>query len=203
ASSVQVFSEAASFSVAHIMSGWIGATELAAHQIAINLASVTFMFINGISNAGAVVTGYALGEKNINKIVAAGIAALSWCMIFELCFFAVFLLFPDKLAGIYTSDKQVGQLAARLIFFAALFQLSDGLQNIAIGLLRGLQDVRFSAIISFISYWLIMIPLCYWFAFIQDMDIEGIWLGFVIGLLAVAVLLTVRYVYILKTLRFD
>lgn len=200
--SLQIFSEAAAFSVAHIMSGWLGEIELAAHQIAINLASITFMAIAGISAAGTVMLGFGLGAKNKPQIVLNGRTILGLSVVLEICFLLFFLFLHKQLPLLYTTQKEVIAMSSMLILLAVFFQLSDGMQNVAVGLLRGLQDVRIPATLAFISYWLVMIPACYVLAFKTSLGVRGIWIGFVIGLSTASILLLFRYRYVLKRLNF-
>jgi MATE family multidrug resistance protein len=108
-----------------------------------------------------------------------------------------------QLPLLYTNNKEVIEMSSTLILLAALFQLSDGMQNVAVGLLRGLQDVRFPATLAFVSYWLVMIPACYVFGFKTSLGVRGIWIGFVIGLSTACILLLFRYKYVLKRLSFS
>ncbi len=193
--SLQVFSEAAAFCSAHIMCGWIGELELASHQIAINLVSITFMTITGISAAGTIMTGYAFGAKDILGIRVNGNAAIILTLMFEVVFVIFFFATYNVLPLLYTNNIEVVTMASSLILLAVFFQLSDGLQNVAVGILRGIQDVRIPATIAFVSYWLIMIPTCYLLAFNFGLGVKGIWFGFIIGLSIAAILLTLRFRY--------
>jgi MATE family multidrug resistance protein len=194
-SALQVFSEAAAFSVAHIMSGWLDATSLAAHQIAINLASVTFMTITGISAAGTIMTGYAYGAKDPEAIRINGKAVLIMAVMIEGVYALLFFCLHGWLPGMYTTDGVVIPLASSLVLLAAFFQFSDGLQNVGIGLLRGIQDVRVPAIMALVSYWVVMIPACYLLAFRFGYGVSGIWIGFIIGLSTAAILLVGRFLW--------
>ena len=191
--SLQIFSEAASFSAAHVMCGWLGELELASHQIAINLASIAFMTITGISAAGTIMTGYAYGAKDSHGIRINGNSAIILTLMLELIFVVFFFTLHKVLPLLYTTDPKVIAMASSLILLAVFFQISDGLQNVAVGVLRGIQDVRVPAIIAFVSYWVIMIPACYLLAFKMGFGVRGIWLGFIIGLSIAAILLTLRF----------
>ncbi len=191
--SLQIFSEAASFSAAHVMCGWLGELELASHQIAINLASIAFMTITGISAAGTIMTGYAFGAKDGQGIRINGNSAIMLTLMLELVFVVFFFSFHNLLPKLYTDNPEVIAMASSLILLAVFFQISDGLQNVAVGVLRGIQDVRIPAIIAFVSYWIIMNPACYLLAFKTALGVKGIWYGFIIGLSVAAVLLTLRF----------
>ena len=191
--SLQIFSEAAAFSAAHVMCGWLGDLELASHQIAINLASIAFMTITGISAAGTIMTGYAFGAKDIHGIRINGNSAIMLALMLEMVFVVFFFTLHTVLPSLYTDNPEVIAMASSLILLAVFFQVSDGLQNVAVGVLRGIQDVRIPAIIAFVSYWLIMIPACYLLAFNIGLGVRGIWFGFIIGLSVAAILLTLRF----------
>ncbi len=193
---LQVSSEAASFCTAHIMCGWLGDMELAAHQIAINLASITFMAVTGISAAGTIMTGYAFGAKDAQSIRISGKTVIMLTIALELIFVIVFLGGNKLLPKLYTNEATLIAMASSLILLAVLFQLSDGLQNAAVGVLRGIQDVKIPALLAFTSYWLIMIPSCYFLAFHFGLGVKGIWVGFIIGLSSAAAMLIARFFYL-------
>ena len=107
------------------------------------------------------------------------------------------------LPKLYTYDTEVISIASTMLIYAAFFQLSDGLQAVAAGALRGMQDVKYPAIIAFVSYWIIMAPMCYLLAFPLGMGLKGIWIGFIAGLTVAAILQLVRFKYRLNTLKFN
>jgi len=118
-------------------------------------------------------------------------------------FFAlVFLLFNNQLPQIYTDDVLVISTASSLLLLAALFQLSDGFQVVGSGLLRGMQDVKMPSILAFASYWVIMVPVSYILAFNYRMGVQGIWVGFVVGLSVAALLMYLRFRIKLRTIEF-
>jgi MATE family multidrug resistance protein len=175
------------------MCGWLGELELASHQIAINLASIAFMTITGISAAGTIMTGYSFGAKDSHGIRINGNSAILLTIMLELVFVVFFFTLHKVLPSLYTDNPEVIAMASSLILLAVFFQVSDGLQNVAVGVLRGIQDVRVPAIIAFVSYWMIMIPACYLLAFKVGLGVRGIWFGFIIGLSVAAILLTLRF----------
>jgi MATE family multidrug resistance protein len=192
-SGIQYFFEVGAFSFAVIMIGWIGSEAQAAHQIAINLASVSFMAALGVSLAGSIRVGNAVGRKNIVETRKAGFTAIGLGA--SVMFFAgvVFIILNDLLPGLYISDPNVISIASKLLIIAALFQLSDGTQAVGIGVLRGLTDVKAPTIITFVAYWVIGLPSGYLLGFIFNLGVEGIWIGLLIGLTCSAVLLTLRF----------
>ncbi|NWF50819.1 MAG: MATE family efflux transporter [Ignavibacteriaceae bacterium] len=192
-SGIQYFFEVGAFSFAVIMIGWIGSEAQAAHQIAINLASVSFMAALGVSLAGSIRVGNAVGRKNIVETRKAGFTAIGLGA--SVMFFAgvIFITLNDLLPGLYISDPNVISIASKLLIIAALFQLSDGTQAVGIGVLRGLTDVKAPTIITFVAYWIIGLPCGYLLGFIFNLGVEGIWIGLLIGLTCSAVLLTLRF----------
>ena len=137
--------------------------------------------------------GYSLGAKDREGMRVAGNTVLLLCIGFEVVFAGIFFFCHSLLPMIYTDNVQVITLASTMLILAAVFQISDGLQAVASGALRGMQDVKFPAVIALISYWGIMIPACYILAFPMQMGLRGIWIGFIIGLSLAAVLQLVRF----------
>ena len=195
---LQFFWEVAAFNAGQIMSGWISTQAEAAHMIAIGLASITFMILTGISAAGTIMIGYSLGAKDREGMRIAGNTVLILCVGFEVVFALLFFICHNLLPQIYTDNIEVISIASTMLILAAFFQISDGLQAVAAGALRGMQDVKFPAIIAFISYWLVMIPACYILAFPMNMGLKGIWIGFIIGLSLAAVLQLLRFRVMLR-----
>lgn len=200
---LQFFWEVAAFGGAQIMSGWIGVKHEAAHQIAIGLASVTFMVLTGISAAGNILTGYAYGARDREGIRTAGYTVFMMTIAIEVVFALGFLLGKDFLPTLYTDDAEVIAIASSMLMFAAFFQISDGLQSVASGALRGVQDVRIPSILAFVSYWLIMLPLCYFLTFEFGLGLKGIWIGFIGGLSVAAVVLLLRFWWIVPRIEFE
>lgn len=194
-SGFQYFFEVGAFSFAVIMIGWIGANELAAHQIAINLASISFMAVLGISQAASIRVGNAMGEQSIYKIRKAGFTGIFLGASTMFLAGVTFIILNEFLPTLYISDKNVIEIASRLIIIAALFQLSDGTQAVGIGILRGLTDVKGPTIITFIAYWVISLPIAYMLAFNFNLGVDGVWYGLLIGLTASAIMLTARFNY--------
>lgn len=194
-SGFQYFFEVGAFSFAVVMIGWIGANELAAHQIAISLASISFMGVLGISQAGGILVGNAVGEKNVHLVRKNGFTAILLGMFWMAVSGIVFILFRNLLPYIYIRDEVVIQIASQLLVIAALFQLSDGVQAVGIGILRGLTDVKGPTVITFIAYWIISLPVGYFLGFELDFGVIGVWIGLLIGLTCSAIMLTYRFNY--------
>lgn len=197
-SGFQYFFEIAAFGGAAIMAGWIGTTEQAAHNIAINLASLTYMGATGISAAGGIRVGTAAGRKNKIRLQRAGFSAIGLGIIWMSLSALLFVLFRYQLAALYTNNQEVFIISVKLLAIAAIFQLSDGIQCIALGILRGLQDVQTPMLITFFAYWVIGLPLGYLLGFKTSMGVEGIWVALLMALTASAILLTARFYYLSK-----
>ena len=175
------------------MIGWLGAKQLAAHQIAINLASISFMAALGISAAGGIRVGNAVGRQNISETRKAGFTAIFLGASLMFCAGIIFIIFRNILPAFYINEKDVIKIASSLIVIAALFQLSDGTQAVGIGILRGLTDVKIPTAITFIAYWIVGLPVGYLLGFILDYGVQGVWIGLLIGLTTSGVLLTLRF----------
>lgn len=200
---LQFFFEIAAFSLAVVMIGWLGKNQLAAHQIAINLASTTYMMATGIASAGAIRVGRAFGQRNKAAVFRAGTAAFLLVTAFMGFCCLLFLTANDFLVNIYLKDNlPVMQIAAALVIIAGFFQLSDGIQVVALGALRGLNDINTPTFITLIAYWVIALPLSYVLAFTLKMDVTGIWIALSAGLTFSAVFLTFRFYRLLKKMKF-
>lgn len=198
------FFEVALFSTAMVIVGWLGADRLAAHQIAINLASATYMMATGISSAAAIRVGNALGRGDRPGIRRAGVAAFALSVALMGTAGLLFLLFNHMLVGLYLTDASgretadVARMAATLVFMAGFFQLSDGVQVVGVGVLRGLSDVNVPTLITLFSYWLVALPTSYLLGFPLGYDAPGVWVGLLVGLTVAAILLTLRFFRLTK-----
>jgi multidrug resistance protein, MATE family len=190
--------EVSAFSGAAVLVGTIGLVELAAHQIAINLASITYMMSSGLSAAAAIKSGNYFGAKNHNKLQLATNASYHVVIVF-MCLTALIFTFGNyALPWMYTSDINVIVIAAQLLIIAALFQLFDGTQVVGLGVLRGIGDVNIPTFITFLAYWVIGLPLGYYLGISLALGVSGIWYGLVVGLMVSAVLLYIRFKKISK-----
>ncbi|GAB3895908.1 MATE family efflux transporter [Spirosoma agri] len=188
------FFEVATFSLAVVIVGWLGEDRLAAHQIAINMASVTYMMATGISSAAAIRVSAAVGKSSREGAFRAGVAAFMLSVGFMSLAAVLFLTANDWLVSLYIRDSpDVMRIAASLVIVGGFFQLSDGVQVVALGCLRGLSDVNVPTIITLFAYWVVALPLSYVLAFPFKMDAIGVWIGLLLGLSIAAVLLTVRF----------
>lgn len=192
-SGMQGFFEVAVFSAAAIMIGWIGEDPLAAHLVALSPASVSYMMISGLAAAGGIRVGAGLGQQNRTAIIKSGTTALLLGAAFmSLCGF-FFLTAQHFIINLYIQDSAVTQIAVSLLTIAAFFQLSDGLQCVALGLLRGMADVNIPTLVTLFAYWGVGIPVGYLLAFRYHWGAEGIWMGLLAGLTVSALLLTIRF----------
>jgi MATE family multidrug resistance protein len=188
----QMMLEGGVFNVMALLMGWLGVAQVAAHQIALNLASLTFMVPLGVSSAGAVLVGHAVGRGDAEGVRRATVAALAVGAGFMLCTGAMFILLPRPLAALYTPDDAVLALAVLLLPLAGLFQVFDGLQVVSIGLLRGLGDTRMPMIVNVVGFWCIGMPVSLWLGFGVGYGAVGLWWGLVVGLIVVAAFLLLR-----------
>lgn len=192
-SGFQYFFEVGAFSFAVIMIGWLGTNQLAAHQIAINLASITFMVVLGISAAGGIRVGNKVGKKDVVEVRKAGFTAVIMGASIMFTFGVIFIVLNEFLPTLYIDNEDVIRIASSLIVIAALFQISDGIQGVGIGVLRGLTDVKIPTLITFIAYWVLALPIGYLFGFVFHFGVEGVWVGLLLGLTASAAMLTIRF----------
>jgi len=180
------------FAAVALIMGRLGPVPASAHQIAINIASLTFMVPLGVSSAGSVLVGRAVGAGDAGAARRAGFAALVAGAGFMAVSAAVLALAPRMLARAYTPDPMVVGMASTLIPIAGVFQVFDGTQVVSIGVLRGVGDTRTPLIVNVIGYWVVALPLSLWLAFRAGWGPQGLWWGLVAGLMVVALLLLLR-----------
>jgi MATE family multidrug resistance protein len=185
--------EISAFSGAAILIGTIGAVEQAAHQVAINLASVTYMMASGIASAATIKTGNNFGKGNFLDLRKSAIASYHVILLFMTVTAGLFILANNFLPYIYTEDAAVINIAAQLLIIAGFFQLFDGTQVVGLGILRGIGDVNIPTFITFIAYWIIGIPLGYLLGIVLGFGVNGIWYGLTFGLLTASTLLFLRF----------
>ncbi|MDF4202445.1 MATE family efflux transporter [Maribacter sp. SA7] len=208
-SSLQMFFEVGIFTSAVWLSGVLGKNAQAANQIALNLSSMTFMFGMGLGVTAMIRVGNQKGLANFKELrrIAQSIFFLTFLL--EILFAALFLIgrhwFPSLYLDIedmtnFADNTEVLVIAAELLLVAAFFQISDGVQVVVLGALRGLQDVKIPTLITFISYWLIGFPVSYYLCLHTDLKSTGIWIGLLTGLTASAIMLYIRFNYLTKKL---
>jgi len=192
-SGFQYFFEIGAFSGAAVIIGWISEYALAAHQVAISIASVTYMIATGISAAGSICVGDAWGRAHKKDIVAAGKTALVLGAAFMGCCAITLAIFNTQIVGLFVQDDKVAKMAANLLIIAAFFQLSDGVQCVGLGILRGIADTKVPTFITIIAYWVIGLPLGYYLAFYLNLGLYGVWAALAVALSASAIMLTIRF----------
>lgn len=185
--------ETGAFSAAAIMMGWIGVSALAAHQIAINLASISYMMASGLAAAAMVRVGNQLGRNDIQKLREIGFTSFGMVTIFMLAVGIALITLRNFLPMLYIDDISVIELTGSLLIIAGLFQLSDGIQVVGLGALRGMADVKVPTVVTLVAYWVIGLPLGYLLAFSFGLEEHGIWYGLLIGLTCAAVMLVLRF----------
>ena len=195
-SGLQYIFEVGAFSVATIMIGSIGANALAAHQIALNLASITYMIASGISSAAMISLGYYYGKSDIVELRKSGHSNFYLALILMTIFGLIFIIFRNLLPQLYVSDLAVIEIASILLIIAGLFQIPDGIQAVGLGVLRGIRDTKIPTLVTFISYWIFAIPLSYFLGIILNLGPVGIWIGLFVGLTLSAIFLVIRFNYL-------
>jgi MATE family multidrug resistance protein len=180
------------FSAVGLLAGTFGATAMAGHQIALNLASLSFMLPLGVAGAATTRVGNAIGRRDLEGARRSAVCAL-WLGLAVMTFSAViFGLFPHTLSRAYTPNAEVVAMGAALLPIAALFQLADGVQVVMAGVLRGASDTRWPAILALVGFWLIGLPVGVLLAFPGGLGPRGLWWGLSAGLVSVALLLALR-----------
>ncbi|WP_035678790.1 MATE family efflux transporter [Flavobacterium limnosediminis] len=201
-SAMQMFFEVALFTGAIWLSGLLGTTSQAANQIALSLATFTFMFVSGFGVAGMVRVGNFKGSQDFIglRIVARSIFLLA--IIVQVIFALIFVVFHQLLPEMFMNandlahlkdNTEVISIASHLIIIAAIFQISDGIQVVVLGALRGLQDVKIPMYMTFVSYWVIGFPISIYLGLYTDLKAVGIWIGLLAGLTAAAIFLYLRF----------
>ncbi len=188
----QMWLEMAVFSLGAVIIGWLGASPLAAHEIALNLASMTFMVPLGVSGAAAAMVGRAIGRGDLAGARRDAVAAIAIGLGFMVFAAGVFLLLPTQLAHLFIADPATAKLAASLIVIAGTFQVFDGIQCVSAGILRGTGDTRVPMLLHLGGFWGIGIPLMFGLAFWAGLGPQGVWWAYVISLAVVALLQLLR-----------
>lgn len=191
-------SETGLFAATAVMMGWLGTVPLAAHGIALQCASITFMLHLGISNVATIRAGNAYGRGDRDHLARGARVVFIMSLITAVLTSVVFLVWPEPLVLVFMQSSepardQIVAIGVGLLAMAALFQLVDGAQAIALGLLRGVQDTTVPMFIAAISYWVVGMPCSYIFGFVLGYDGIGVWMGLVLGLACAAILLSARF----------
>jgi MATE family multidrug resistance protein len=186
----QIILEVGVFAVATALAGKLDPVSAGSHQIALNLAGLAFMVPLGLSSSGAVRVGHAFGAGHPARAALAGWTALAASSVIMIAIAVVFFLLPEPLLRAFTSDGRVIDIGIALLAIAAAFQLFDGAQAVATGILRGIGDTRTAMVINVIGHWVFGLPAGYMLCFVLGWGVAGLWIGLSIGLVFVATILT-------------
>ncbi len=185
--------EVTMFAVVSLLVSTISTLAIAGHQIAINFAAMMFMIPFGLSVAISARVGNSIGRKRPDEARFRGYVGVAVSCAIMACTALLMFLFPNAIASIYTDDAPVIEMAVQLIFMAAIFQLSDGLQVSGFGALRGLKDTKIPMYVNLVAYWLIGIPFAYYMGFIAGYGAPGLWMGLIAGLTIAGILHNIRF----------
>ncbi|TXK73538.1 MATE family efflux transporter [Mesonia sp. HuA40] len=197
---LQMLFEVGVFTGSVFLAGTLGTDPQAANQVALNLASMTFMIAVGLGVTATIRVGNQKGKKAFKDLRRIALSTFLLVFLIEAVFAVGFIVLKDWLPTFYIDNAQVIYLASQLLIIAALFQLSDGLQVVILGALRGLQDVKIPTLFCFIAYWVIGFPICFYLGKEDVLGSMGIWIGLLVGLSASAVMLYFRFNYLSKKL---
>lgn len=198
----QMFLESSAFVGTGIMIGWLGAEPLSANQIAITLGNCAFMVILSIGSAATIRISHCYGAKNLVELKLATRATYHLVLMWSAFASLVFILFRHDIPRLFTDNEAVIRITADMMFYVAMYQLWDGMQNVSVGILRGLQDVKIIMPIAFVAYWLLNLPSGYLFGFTCGMGAAGFFLSYSVGLSVAALLMMWRIKRRIRALRF-
>lgn len=189
----QMCIECSAFGLSAIMAGWFGATALASHEIAMNISSLTFMVVTGLASAATITVSHQKGINNAHGVKKAGNAALIMAVAYSTCCCLTIFAIRNFIPYVFTTDAEVIAMSGFLLIFAAIYQIPDGTQAVAIGALRGIADVRVPMLTCSFSYMLLNLPFSYLVAVKMNVGIQGIWMGFILGLSTLSVVMVARW----------
>jgi MATE family multidrug resistance protein len=190
---VTLLMEAGLFVISALLISRLGTVVIDGHQIAINVASVTFMVPLGLALAVTVRVGHAAGRGDATAVRYAGFTGIALTLATQAVSATLMLAIPHAIAHVYSGDPRVIALAAQLLVLAGIFQFSDGIQVVSNGALRGLKDTRVPMLITVFAYWVVGMPIGAWLAFGAGYGVRGMWVGLIAGLTAAALLLFARW----------
>jgi MATE family multidrug resistance protein len=196
-SGMQYFFETGVFVFCTITTGWLNVEALAAHAIILSIATITYMIAAGVSFAGAISVGGALGVGNRERVIRAGFASILLVSILMIIASIILQIFGQDIIALYKNNSPaVMQIATTLLFIFIFYLLADGIQAVGVGILRGLSDVNIPTAMTLFAYWVVGIPASYLLSKYTELGVKGIWIGLTLGLTASAVLLTSRFFYL-------
>ncbi len=208
-SALQMLFEVVLFTAGIWLCGNIGKTSQAANQIALSLASMTFMFAMGLSVVSMIRVSNQKGLQDYKNLVVVARSIFLLAILIEIVFALLFILLHQIVPPLFLDmsdttqlldNQEVVAIAAKLLLVAAVFQISDGIQVVVLGALRGLQDVKIPMYITFVAYWVIGFPISYYLGEYTELKAVGVWIGLLAGLTAAAVFLFIRFHYLTKKL---
>lgn len=185
--------EVTMFAVVSLLMSTISTIVVAGHQVAINFAAMMFMIPFGLSVAISARVGNSVGRKKPDEARFRGYVGVMVSCCIMTCTALFILIFPNAIVSIYTDDPAVTEIAVQLLFMAAIFQLSDGLQVSGFGALRGLKDTKIPMYVNLVAYWLLGIPIAYYLGFIAGFGAPGLWGGLIAGLTVAGILHNLRF----------
>lgn len=186
------------FSGAALIMGWLGATALAAHQIAISCAAFVFMFPLGLAMAVSMRMGRAVGERRLDALRPIGFSAQAISAFFMAIFVVVFVMAGPSISAAFVSDVEVIDLSVKLLVVAAVFLLADGAQVVGANAVRGLTDVKVPTVITAVCYSGVAMPLSYGLGMHTELGPVGVWIGLAAGLILAAIVLNARFIYLTR-----
>jgi MATE family multidrug resistance protein len=208
-SALQMLFEVGMFTAAIWISGVLGKNFQAANQIAFNLSAMTFMVGVGLSVAAMIRVGNQKGLSDFVSLRRIAFSVFILTLLIEIVFAVMFLLLRDWLPTLYLDTNNIAKtiensevilIASELLVIVALFQIFDGLQVAILGALKGMQDVKIPTLITFIAYWIIGFPICFYLGLYTSLKSSGIWIGLSIGLISASIMLYLRFNYLTKKL---
>ncbi len=188
----QLFFEVSTFVVIGFMFGWFSTEAIGAFQIALTLGNASFMIVIAISTATTILVSHKFGKGNISQMRRTSSAAWHIVTLWSVIVALLFCALRHQLPLLFTSNREVAEIASTLILMIAIYQIPDGLQAIGVGIMRGMQDVRIIPAIAFSSYWLFNLPIAYLCAFHLGMGASGLYMGLIVGLVVATILTYVR-----------
>jgi len=208
-SAMQMLFEVVLFTAGIWLCGIIGVTSQAANQVALSIASLTFMFAMGLSVAAMIRVGNQKGKSDFITLRRVALSIFLLAILLEIVFALLFVVFHEVIPTLFiknndvinmVANMEVVTIAANLLLVAAVFQISDGIQVVVLGALRGLQDVKVPMYMTFVAYWLIGFPISYYLGLYTELKAVGVWIGLLAGLPAAALFLYLRFNYLTKRL---
>ena len=188
----QMFLEASAFVITSVMMGWFDVIAISSNQIAMTLGNCAFMIVMSIGAATTIRVSHCYGARNFGELSLAARASYHLVLTWNAFAALVFISLRHFIPTLFTTNAEVIAIASQLLAFGALYQLSDGIQNVSVGILRGIQDVRIIMPIALVSYWILNLPVGYLLGFSLGMGPSGLYVGFTFGLSTAALLMILR-----------